>query len=325
MAVNHYKTLNVDPRADQDVIKAAYHALAKRYRDDDRKLRAIISANDIIGDASARAKYDSSQQVTGKVIGGYKLLDKIAEGGFGITYKAIDITVDELVCIKHATNVSPEDEALLIAEAKAMWGLRHFSIPSIKHVLRMPDDSLSLVMDYIPGETLAQIIERLGKGLDAEHVAWIAQRVLNVMKYLHMHGVIHGDIKPQNIIVQKDSHTVVLVDYGLSAVKPTSKTEAKGYTPYFASPEQIDGKTLIPETDLYGLGMTMIFALGGDVAHVSVPDSTPPALMQFIKNLIRRDPMKRPRVWDVDLCEEIEKVRVADFRRSSSGMKPLPV
>lgn len=326
MAVNHYKSLQVDPRADQAVVKAAYHALAKLHQKENNKLRVVNDAYDVVGDVAKRAKYDEERQRTTKVIGDYKLLEKIAEGGFGITYKAIDTTVDGLVCIKHAMNVSSEDEALLLAEAKAMWGLRHFGIPSIKHVLRMPDDSLSLVMDYVPGETLAQIIEKLGNGLDCEHVAWITARVLNILKYLHMHGVVHGDVKPQNIIIQKEHHTVVLVDYGLSAVKPSSKTESKGYTPYFAAPEQINGKTPIPETDLYGLGMTMIFALGGDVEHVSVPPNTTPALCTFIKSLIRREPLARPRVWaDVDLCESIEKIRIKDFGRSTSGMRPLPV
>jgi serine/threonine protein kinase len=321
---NHYKALQIDPKARPEVVKAAFHAMAKLYANNEDKLRPIIAANEVLSDSKKRATYDESCEPKGKIIGNYKLLSKIAEGGFGITYKAVDITVDCPVCIKHAMNISPEDEELLLAEARAMWSLRHFGIPSIKHVLRMPDDSLSLVMDYIPGKTLAQIVEEHGKGLDCEHVAWIAQRVLNILRYLHMHGIIHGDVKPQNIIVQEE-HTVVLVDYGLSAVKPSRTTTAKGYTPYFASPEQMDGKVLIPESDLYSLGMTMIFALGGDVAHVSVPASTTPEMCKFIKSLVRREPLSRPKIWKENLCDEILRVRKADFGRTESGMKPLPV
>src|SRR5205814_52672 len=100
---------------------------------------------------------------------------------------------------------------------------------------------------------------------DPEHVAWITERILNILKYLHMHGVVHGDLKPNNVIIQTESHTVTLVDYGLSAARPTSATQVKGYTPHFAAPEQIAGGSLLPETDLFGLGMTLVFALGGDV------------------------------------------------------------
>lgn len=324
MAIDYYKVLQVDPRADHDVIKAAYHALVKRFKDDSKKLRDLNNADEIIGDEDKRSKYDNDRRIKGRIIGDYKLLEKIAEGGFGVTYKAIDTSTDGLVCVKHASHVGPEDEALLIAEAKAMWGLRHFGVPSIKHVLRMSDGSLSLVMDYVPGKTLAQIIENVIR-LNPEHVAWIGERLLNILKYLHLHGIVHGDVKPQNVIIQTETHTVVLVDYGLAAVNPSSKTEAKGYTQYFAAPEQIEGKPIIPETDLYGLGMTLIFALGGDVINVKVPDHTPDNLCKFIKSLIRREPLSRPKVWKVDLCEEIAQIRMKDFGRASSGMKPLPI
>ena len=324
MAVDYYKVLQVDPRADHDVVKAAYHALAKLFKNDSKKLRELNDADEIIGDEDKRVKYDGDRKPKGKIIGDYKLLEKIAEGGFGVTYKAIDTSTDGLVCVKHASHIGPEDEALLREEAKAMWGLRHFGVPSIKHVLKMPDGSLSLVMDYVPGKTLAQIIEDVVR-LDPEHVAWICERLLNILKYLHLHGIVHGDVKPQNVIIQNETHTVVLVDYGLAAVKPSKKSVAKGYTEYFAAPEQMDGRPIIPETDLYGLGMTMIYALGGDVINVRVPDHTPDNLCKFIKSLIRREPLSRPKVWKVDLCEEIARIRLKDFGRVSSGMKPLPI
>jgi eukaryotic-like serine/threonine-protein kinase len=263
------------------------------------------------------------------VVGNYRLLNKIAEGGFGETYRAEHLVTGQLSCVKWATgiDVDPETEALLVEEAKSMWDLRHYGIPAIRDLIRMPDKKLGLVMSYVDGLTLAQIIEKnYPSGIEPEHVAWITERCLNVLKYLHLHGVVHGDVKPQNIIIQPESHTVVLLDYGLSLIKPRAKTEAKGYTPYFCAPEQMDFKTPIPETDLYGLGMTMIFALGGDVAHIKVPETTPPAMCDFIKEMIRRDPMRRPKVWEkVDLCETIREVRTKDFGRVASGMKPLKV
>lgn len=263
-----------------------------------------------------------------KTFGNYKILDKIAEGGFGTTYLAEHIQLGTKVCIKHALNVSEDDRILMFQEAQAIWDLRHFSIPAMRDIIKMPDGSWALVMSYVPGPTMAQLLEydEYKNGLPAEHVAWIAERCLNALKYLHYHGVVHGDVKPQNIIIQPDSHTVVLVDYGLSLTRPRPGDEAKGYTPYFVAPELESGKVPIPESDLFGLGMSMIFALGGDVAAVRVPNSTPDNLCDLIKRMIRRNPLKRPQVWEKeDLCDTIKEVRVRDFGRANSGMKPLKI
>jgi len=322
---DHYKTLQVDPRADHTVIHAAYFALAKKYSGDDKKMKQINAAKSVLLDEEdARKKYDKDRTPKGKIIGDYRIIEKLAEGGFGTTYKAEHIKLGMPVCIKHALNVGPTDEKILLDEARSMWDLRHWGIPAIRDILKMPDDSLSLVMSYVPGPTLTQLIEDYPTGLDSETVAWIAERVLNILKYLHMHGVVHGDVKPQNIIVQEDSHNVVLVDYGLSSVKPTKTSGSKGYTPFFAAPEQMEKRPPIPQSDLYGLGMTMVFALGGDVEFVKVPADTTENLIAFIKRLIKRDPLSRPKVWvKEDLCDTIKQIRMSDFNRTSSGMKPI--
>ncbi len=322
---DHYKTLQVDPRAEDEVVHAAYFALAKKYTGNDKVMKQINAAKSVVLDNSSRKKYDKERIPKGKIVGDYRIIEKLAEGGFGITYKAEHVQLGTPVCIKHALNVSPTDEKILLDEARSMWDLRHCGIPAIRDILKMPDDSLSLVMSYVPGPTLTELIEDNPNGLDPETVAWIAERVLNILKYIHMHGIIHGDIKPQNVIIQEESHTVVLVDYGLSSVKPTSDSGSKGYTPFFAAPEQMENdKPPLPESDLYGLGMTMVFALGGDVEKVKVPAETPENLCAFIKRLIKRSPLSRPQVWQKeDLCVTIKEVRLADFNRDASGMKPI--
>lgn len=327
---DHYKALEVDPKASQDVIDASYRALCKAHQFDEDRLRMFNAAFEVLHDSDKREKYDKEKAGSvnrGKVVGDYRILAKIAEGGFGTTYKAEHRTTGGLVCIKHALNVSAADETLLLEEAKSCWDLRHWGIPCVRDVLRMPDNSLALVMSYVPGPTLAQLMEKkeYQHGLDPEHVAWISERILNILKYLHYNGVVHGDVKPANIIIQPESHTVTLVDYGLSAVRPSRKDTAKGFTPYFAPPEQQAGKTLLPESDFYGLGMSMIFALGGDVEYIKVPGSTPDGMCGFIKNLIRRDVLARPNWQKEDLCEVIQEVRMQDFGRTMSGMKPLKV
>ena len=326
MPKSHYKTLEVDPKASKEVISAAYRTLAANHSTNDRILKRINAAYEVVGDDDKRSQYDKMKSV-GKKIGGYRILEAIAEGGFGVTYKAKHEETGGIVCIKHASNVSSLDEQLLIDEANACWDLRHWGIPCMRDILRFSDGSLGLVMSYIEGATIGEILqmEKYETGLDPEHVAWMTERILNTMKYLHLNGVIHGDIKPQNIIIQNTDHTAVLVDYGLSLVKPKKNDGAKGYTPFFAAPEQAEGKPLLPEADFYGLGMTMIFALGGDVEHIKVPDNTPDAMCGLIKKFIKRNPLSRPNWSKEDLCDTIAKIRKKDFKRRNSGMKPLEI
>jgi serine/threonine protein kinase len=264
---NLYEILEVSPRARPGVIKSAYDILCEEYskgKNSARILKQIEQAKDTLLDKKKRADYDESRNdLTGKIIGNYRILEMIAEGGFGKTYKGEQVALDELVCIKHCNEISPQDDEILVEEAKSVWNLRHYSIPAMRDFLELDDGSHALVMSYIPGPTLDKIVDKNRK-LDPEHVAWIAQRILNALKYLHYNGVVHGDVKPKNTIIQPENHMVVLVDYGLSMIKPSRDSESKGYTPYFASPEQERGETLLPESDFYSLGMTMIYALGGE-------------------------------------------------------------
>jgi serine/threonine-protein kinase len=323
--LNLYQTLEVNQKASLEVIKGAYLALSKKHRTDEEVQKKINAAFEILNDKTKKAKYDKglNKNKKGKVIGNYRILDKIAEGGFGTTYKAEHLSTQKLVCIKHMNEISSLDQAILMEEAKICWDLRHWGIPAMRDILEMPDDSLALVMSYVPGPTLAEILQKYEDGLEPEHVAWITERTLNTLKYLHYNGVVHGDLKPQNIIVQPEDHTAVLCDYGLSQVKPSSKDSARGYTPFFAAPEQESGKVPIPETDFYGLGITMIFALGGDVKSIKVPSNTPTSMVKFIKKLIKRSALSRPNWQEEDLCETIAEMRSEAFGRNASNMKPL--
>jgi len=317
-----YGVLECNPNASQEVLKAAYRALVMVHQGDHKRMVQLNEANEILCNEKKREKYDDKNaNIKGKVIGNYRILEVIAEGGFGKTYKAETVINRLPVCIKHAFHISAYDEQVLLEEAKAVWDLRHYGIPAMRDIIKI-DDALAIVMSYIPGKTLAQIVKDHGR-LDPEDVAWITERILNILLYIHRHGVCHGDVKPQNIIIQEDNHMVVMVDYGLSSIKPSSKTANKGYTPFFGAPEQVDGGPIIPETDFYGLGMTMVHALGGDIEHKKVPANVPDALCDFIKNLIRIDVLSRPNWEKENLCQTIQDVRMKAFGRKSTNMKPL--
>jgi len=332
---NFYDVLEVSPRASAEVIQAAYRTLMKRFHPDvggnARTAQLLNEAYETLSDSTKRTRYDREKNaLPGKIVGNFRVLERIAEGGFGTTYRGEHTLVKELVCIKHCLNISPQDEEILIQEAQAIWDLRHFAIPAVRDVLRLSDGSLALVMSYVSGPTLQQLVEKMKTDrdkLDAETVAWITERILNALMYLHMNGVVHGDIKPANVIIQPKDHMVVLVDYGLSMVKPSRGSNSKGYTPLFAPPEELAGKPLLPESDFYSLGMTMIYALSGDIRNVSgkqVPENTPEVMCDFIRQLIARDVLARPNWEKENVFEAFQKVRLKAFGRARSGLKPIP-
>ncbi len=330
---NHYEVLEVDPRARPDVVKAAYHALAAIHnldrgkRFDPETWRQIQEAWEVLSNEASRAAYDTQfASVAGKVIGDkYRVIRKIAEGGIGTTYYGEHIVTKKPVCIKHCAKVSRQHKTILMNETSAMWDLRHHSIPAVKDLLELPDGSIALVMSYIEGPTIEQLIERHGR-IDPESVAWITERILNALMYMHYHGVVHGDIKPQNIIVQEESHQVVVVDFGLAMVKPGESARSIGYTEHFAPPEQMDKDRLIPQSDFYSLGMTMIYMLGGGIDKVKrkmIPEDVPEPLITFIQQMIVRDKLGRPDWKSGRLFESFQDVREKAFGRKFSGMKRI--
>ena len=332
MKKNWYQILEVNPRASREVITAAYHTLMKQHHPDvdhgtvGTFARDLNAAHEVLTNERKRKEFDAEiSSASTKMIGPYTVREIIAEGGFGRTYKGQHSILKELVCIKDCSNVSLADTGMLIEECKVLWDLRHYALPSMRDLIQLDDGRILLVMSYIPGLTLEKEVLRVG-AMEPETVAWITERILNALNYIHRHGVVHGDIKPQNIIVQENTHMAVLVDFGLSAVKPTSKDESKGFTPHFAAPEEIAGKPLIPESDYYSLGMTMIYALSGGHEYVErkqVPNDVPDELCAFIKRLIARDVNSRPQYGKEDLCDTIVDIRKKVFGRHRSNMKPI--
>lgn len=321
---DHYATLEVDPRASAEVIRAAHSALAAKATA--ARKAELDAALEVLGYPQKRQVYDAKRnEQVGKVIGQYKVVEKIAEGGFGTTYKGEHVRLGVPVCIKHCSEIDRAMDRILEQEARAVWDLRHYAIPAMRDILRLDDGSSALVMSYVEGPTLEQIVQKGGQ-MDPEHVIWIMQRVLNALQYLHHHGVVHGDIKPQNIIVQPDKHMAVLVDYGLAMVKPRASDENIGYTEVYSPPEQIEGKPLLPETDLYSLGMTALYALNNNerlVRQKKLSTKVPKPMRDFITSLIVRDTLSRPNWAKADLCDQIIEVRREAFGRAQSNLKPL--
>ena len=252
-------------------------------------------------------------------IGNYEVIKQIGEGGCARTYLARHVFLGEPACLKQNLEITKEEEEALLKEARVLWHIHHYSLPTLRDYIKCDDGSFVLVMSFIKGKDLYKIIEEdFPEGIDPEHVCWMTQRLLNALHYLHFHGIIHGDVKPQNIIVKPEDHNAVLVDYGLASVRPRSRPPSPGCTPAFAAPEQLAGMPPIPETDLYGLGTTMIFALGGNIVGKIFPSHVHPLIKEFFDRLVLHDPMKRPKTAS-ELIKPLSDIREKVFGRRTSS------
>ncbi len=251
-------------------------------------------------------------------LGSYKIVRQIGEGGFGRTYEGHHILNDKVkACLKQNINVTDEDAQLLFDESELLAQIHHHSLPTFRDLYRLPDGSVVLAMSFVEGKTLDHSVKR-HKAIHPEDVCWMTQRTLNTLHYLHTYGIIHGDVKPPNIIVQPKMHNAVLVDFGLSSIKPKATTKPLGYTAVFAAPEVTEGKPPLPESDLYSLGLTMIYALGGDPIVKELPDYVPKSLREFCQDLTKYNPIDRPNWEKQDLVARLSDIREEVFGRRHS-------
>jgi len=253
------------------------------------------------------------------LIGNYKILKGIGEGGFGAVFQAQHRILGTKACIKRNIRKEEEDVALLRYEAQLLWGLDEYhSIPSVKDFIEIDAKNAALVMRYIDGQTLEDHVATKGP-IHPEDVCWIVERLLGALYYAHYQGVVHTDVKPHNVFVETQKRDIKLIDFGLATYRPTSATKPLGYSPLYAAPEIINGNPPVPETDLYGMGMTMIRALGGDIAKKSFRADTPKEIVQFCSELVRHDLRDRPS-WDKeDLIARLSDIRQSVFGRRHMG------
>ena len=226
-------------------------------------------------------------------VGPYEVVRALGSGGFGKTWEGRHRLLGERACLKLCHDKVPEE--LVLNEARVLWNLYHPSLPTLRDLLR--DETSGryvLAMRFVEGTVLTK-----ERPLDLPTAIQVMGRMLRVLKFIHRRGIVHGDIKPANIILEPGRHNVVLVDLGTAIVKPTGTSKPVAYTPAFAAPETIRGAPPLPESDLYSLGLTMMHLLGGDIQDRELPKNAPPPLLELLVALTRKDFTKRPR-WGRD-------------------------
>jgi formylglycine-generating enzyme required for sulfatase activity len=196
----------------------------------------------------------------------YRIAALLGQGGFGAVYRAWDVNLNRPCAVKENLDSSAEAQRQFQREAEMLSGLRHPNLPVVSDHFFVPGVGQYLVMDYIEGEDLAQMVERVGPLKEAEAINWLSQ-VCDALDYLHNQKppVIHRDVKPANIKITPQGKAI-LVDFGLAKVHdPHLRTTvgARAVTPGYAPPEQYGRGRTDGRSDIYALGATLYTVLTG--------------------------------------------------------------
>ncbi|MEW6113714.1 MAG: protein kinase [Thermodesulfobacteriota bacterium] len=253
-----------------------------------------------------------SRKITAeRSIGRYTIHDVVAEGGWSIIYKGVHSFLNLPVAVKMLKHNMARDSDFLSKfqdEAKIIAALSHENIVKVYDVEHMYR-TVFIVMEYLEGVTLKHILKNKLR-LPFTRMLHILKQMCAALDYAHQHGIVHQDVKPGNIFIEKNDH-VKLVDFGLALPIGGCSPELPG-TAFYMAPEQIESDPVDARTDIYSLGITAYEMATGqrpfpdDVcevlkAHITQPTPDPRLLnpelpeefSQFIFKATHKDPAER--------------------------------
>jgi serine/threonine protein kinase len=251
------------------------------------------------------------------VAGRYRLTRQLGRGGMGAVWLGEDELAGRLVAVKELRAPEGVTEAerevfrkRALQEARSAARLTHPNAVTLHDIIpaTAADDAVYLIMEYIDGATLAQVISRDGP-LGEPRTSGIAVQLLSILEAAHALGIVHRDIKPANIMITADGR-VKLADFGIAHVVGGTRLTGSGMigTPAYMAPEQLQGLALTPAVDLWALGVTLYNAVAGRnpfdrettaatfhailMAELPAPACAPP-LATVLAGLLVRDPAQR--------------------------------
>ncbi|MDP2993754.1 MAG: protein kinase [Anaerolineales bacterium] len=252
----------------------------------------------------------------------YQLLEPLGKGGMAVVYRARDLMLERLVAVKVLREDYSGDPAFqerFRQEAKAAANLSHPNIVTM-HDFGLDNGQLFLVMEYVPGTDLKTLIKQRGRFSPEEALPLLIQACAGI-GYAHRAGLVHCDVKPQNMLVTPDMRLKV-ADFGiaraLSTIHPDEQNDVVWGSPQYFAPEQASGAAPAPASDVYSLGIIMYEMLTGSLpfqattatvlARLHVEEEPPllsemipdisPTLEQILTKVLSKEPSQRYRTAD---------------------------
>lgn len=227
-------------------------------------------------------------------VGRYEIIEKVAAGGMGVVYKARHPDLERFVALKILTprgEASSEAMARFQREAKTASRLSHPNIVAV-HDAGVEDDLPFLVMDFVDGPNLDGLLKEEGIGF--RKAAQITQAIALALQHAHEEGVVHRDVKPENVIMDRKSGEPKITDFGIVKIDGEedegSKLTQTGYTlgsPCYMAPEQAAGRHDLvgPQSDVYSLAATLYEMLCGQ------PPFDGEGIHDIMTKVVREDPV----------------------------------
>jgi serine/threonine-protein kinase len=258
----------------------------------------------------------------GRVIKGrYRVLSKVGEGGMGTVYLAEQISIARKVALKllHA-EYATDDEFVrrFHQEARLAASLSHRHVTTVFDFDQGDDGCLFIVMEYLEGRSLSEMIRREG-ALPVALAIRLGVQIAEGLEAAHRKGVIHRDVKPQNIMVVGADSEVKLMDFGIARMRDSGATQFTRAgmmmgTPEYMAPEQIEGREVSEKTDIYAFGIVLYEMLAGSTPFRAATAAAvlakqlqeapaplgrlrrdvPPEVDQVVIQALEKDPRERP-------------------------------
>jgi serine/threonine-protein kinase len=284
----------------------------------------------------------------------YKLLAPIGSGGMAVVHKAQDLSLGRLVAVKilrENLTGDPEFLARFQQEARAAANLTHPNIVTV-HDFGRDGGRYYIVMEYVEGRDLKSLIKE-GAPFGVERALNLAIQVCAGIGYAHRAGLVHCDVKPQNILVTADGRAKV-TDFGiaraLASLHPGETTDVVWGSPQYYSPEQAAGESPTPASDVYSIGVVMYEMLAGRLPFVASTQQAlammhlreePPSLSLFnpalpdtleliVHKVLAKEPSARYRTADqlgrilISYREQGEELTAAQMATGATPPRPLP-